>query len=207
MQQSTTPTAPANDAATESRPRTQAWAGAVAVTAALLFIANLVLEYRYDLFPDQNPGAANTANQVGFTLAMLGWAGALALLLHARLAARGRFAAVAITILTIGLLALVAANLTTLGSGSQDSALYPVGGLAQLLGVLLTGIALARKDRLHGWDRAAAITFSLAYLAVFGATFLTLDGEPTFAVEMLMPLAWAALGAALIHDSSRHPHH
>jgi hypothetical protein len=195
---------PAGLAPAPSRPSTQAWAGAVAIGAALLFLADLVIEYRYGLFPGQNPGAASTANQIGFTLALLGWAVALVLLLRARLAARGRFATVAIIILTVGLLALVTANLTTLGSGTQDSLLYPIGGLAQLLGVVLTGIALARKDRLHSWDRLAAVLFALAYLALFAATFLVLDGEPTFAVEMLFPLSWITLGAALIHDSRRH---
>ena len=195
---------PAGLAPAPSRPSTQAWAGAVAIGAALLFLANLVLEYRYGLFPDQNLGAASTANQVGFALALLGWAGSLVLLLRARLAARGRFTTAAVCVLILGLLALLAANLTTLGSGGQDSLLYPVGGLAQLLGVVLTGIALARNDRLHGWDRVAAVFFALAYLALFAATFLLLDGEPTFAVEMLLPLSWIALGGALIHDSRRH---
>ena len=199
------PLAPRSDpavlTAAPSRPSTQARAGAVAIGAALLFLANLVLEYRYDLFPDQTPGAANTANQIGFTLALLGWAGSLVLLLRARLAAHGRFTAVAVSILILGLLALAAANLITLGSGGQDSPLYPIGGLAQLVGVVLTGIALARNDQLHGWDRVAVAFFSLAYLALFAATFLVLDGEPTFAVEMLFPLSWIALGSALIHDS------
>jgi len=187
-----------------SRPSTQARAGAVAIGAALLFLANLVLEYRYGLFPDQDLGAAGTANQTGFALALLGWALSLVLLLRARLASRGRFTSVAVSILILGLLGLVAANLTTLGSGGQDSLLYPIGGLAQLLGVVLTGIALTRNHRLHGWDRVAAAFFALAYLALFAATFLVLDGEPTFTVEMLFPLSWIALGGALIHDSRRH---
>ncbi len=204
MPASPTQSAPADETPAPSPSRTQARAGALAIGAALLFLANLVIEYRYDLLPGQNPGTASTANQIGFTLALLGWAVALVLLLRARLAARGRFATVAIIILTVGLLALVAANLTTLDSGTQDSWLYPIGGLAQLAGVVLTGVALARNDRLHGWDRVAALAFTLAYLTLFAATFLILDGEPVFAIEMLFPLAWITLGAALIHDSKRH---
>ena len=204
MPLSSTTSDPATLTPALSRSRTQARAGAIAIAAALLFMACLVIEYRYGLFPDQNLGAANTANQIGFTLALLGWAGALVLLLRARLAARGRFATAAVTILVFGLLALVAANLITTGSGSQDSPLYPIGGLAQLLGVVLTGIALARQDRLHGWDRLAPVFFALAYLAFFAATFLVLDGEPIFTVELLFPLSWIALGGALIHDSRRY---
>jgi len=179
-----------------SRPSLQRNAGVVAVAAAVLFFVNSLVEFRYGLFDGATGGAA-TANQIGFSIALLGWATALVLLMRARLAARGGFAVVAFSLQAAGLTALVVANVMLLGSGSQDSILYPLGGLAQILGGLLGGIALALPGRLGGWHRFAALAFGVVPL---GVAFVLMDSQ-NLPVESLMPAAWAVLGAALIQDA------
>lgn len=173
-------------------------AGWLAIGSGGLFLANSVIEYRFGLFPDAATGGAEIANQVGFSLAMIGWVGALILILRSGVAGQGPFARLAISLQASGLLALVVASFTVLGSGRQDSALFPFGGMAMMAGGLLTGVSLALPGRLHGWHRVAAATSGIVPVLV---TFALISG-PNFAIEALWPGAWIALGAALLQDAN-----
>jgi hypothetical protein len=172
-------------------------AGWVAAASAVIWFTTLVIEHRYGLFPDQRTGPAVIATQLLFFGGMLGWAAALVILLRGR-AVRGRFAKFALGLQCAGLLGLVAAGLLTLNSGNQDSAVFPVAGLAMILGGILTGIALFVGRALPGRVRWVGLAYSGLVLA-----FLLGGTPPTPASESMLPLAWLVLGVALLATSGQ----
>ena len=179
-----------------SRQRT---AGVIASIAAPVWLAMLVVEFRFGLFPDAATGAGEVANQLGFYIAMIGYAAALALLWGSPVTGAGWFAKFAPLLAASGLAVLVAAGVLTLGTGHQDSWLFPIGGLAMMLGHLLTGIVLAWRGHLRGWHRAAAIAWALSPIVT---TAFELSGTGSnFLAEVLWPVTWLALGFALIQDA------
>lgn len=184
-----------------ARPAVQRRAGAIAIGSGALFLTMSLVEWAFGLYPGAGTGAAFVANQLGFSLAMAGQVTAIVLLLTARHAARGTFALIAGTLQALGITALIAASLADLGAGTQESWLYPVGGMANMLGGLLLGIALALPGRLTIWRRWAAIAF--AVVPAFIVTPVLIATENVL-VESLLPLVWTLLGAALISDVN-HP--
>lgn len=176
-------------------------AGSLAAVSAIVWFTSLAIEHRFGLFPDQETGGAVVATQITFFAGMLGWAAALVMLLRGN-AVRGRFATFALGLQCLGLLGLVAMGLMTLGSGSQDSPIFPIAGLSMILGGVLTGIALFLRRVPPGAARFAGLLFTaLMLIFMFGGV------PPTFISESMLPLAWFILGGALWvtsgHDTAR----
>ena len=167
-------------------------AGWLAAASAVVWFTTLVVEHRYGLFPDQRTGAAVIVTQLLFFAGMLGWAAALVMLLRGRVVS-GRFGTFALGLQCAGLVALVTMGLVTLGSGSQDSPVFPIAGLSMVLGGVLTGIALFAGRALPGGARWVGLVFSALILG-----FLLGGAPPTFASESMLPLAWLVLGGALV---------
>lgn len=185
-----------------ARPDRQRRAGQVAIASGSLFLVMTLTEYAYGLYPGTATGPAFVVGQLVFFAAMAGEVAAIVLLLTARTAGRGAFALVAGSLQSLGIAALIAAGLADIGSGSQESWVYPVAGMANMLGGLLLGIALALPGRLSGWRRWTAIGFGV--VPAFVVTPVLIAGG-SVVVESLWPLAWVLLGIALISDAKRQP--
>jgi hypothetical protein len=167
--------------------------GVIGMAGALLYVANLLVEYRYDLFPP-GAGVLYTANQLGFYTAM-----ALLLLLlvglwRVRATGDSKLGRLSLGLFIAGWAALIVGGFIMLATGTDEIILFPLGGMAQLLGALLTGIAVARAGRWQGWQRFTPLALGLfnPLVAAIRATI-----EPTLPIEVTWMALWFLVALAL----------
>lgn len=163
------------------------------MAGAAFFIFNLLIEYRYDLFPPGS-GPLFVANGLGFYASMIGLLLMLVGMWRARAAGDGRFGRLALGFFIAAWTALILGGFISLFTGNADFFLLPVGGLGGLLGSLLTGIAVLLARRWTGWQRFAPLAQGL-----FMPSMMILRGtpEPTFVIEVVWMVLWFLTSLAL----------
>lgn len=169
------------------------------MAGALFFFINLLIEYRYDLFPPGS-GPLFVANALGFYASMIGLLLMLVGMRRARAAGDGRFGRLALGFFIAAWTALILGGFISLFTGNADFFLLPVGGLGGLLGSLLTGIAVLLARRWTGWQRFAPLA-----QGVFMPSMMILRGtpDPTFIIETVWMGLWFLTSLALYTESSK----
>jgi hypothetical protein len=137
----------------KSRRAIQACAVAGMVAAVVWAIA-LVIEYQYGLRSPSNTSALYKADQAAFYLAQVGYLVMVIGLFRSRAGGEGWFGRIAIGIWIIAIVAIVLGQ--ALGALGIDAVfLLPVSGAGQILGSVLTSVAIWRAGRWTGWRRWA----------------------------------------------------
>jgi vacuolar-type H+-ATPase subunit I/STV1 len=181
----------------ENRARFARAAGVVGMASAVLWLIALFLEYRYRLQPPGDGSLGYFADQVVFFVALAGYLVMLVGLWQARAAGRGAFGTVSLGIFIAALAALLVAQIVQWLTHNPDFVLFPVGGLLQLLGGLLTGIAVVTARRWDGWQRFAPLLQGLYYLIVLFVPLAMLNHSPTQLTESIWQVTWFITSLAL----------
>ncbi|HEV2121677.1 MAG TPA: hypothetical protein VGW38_02745 [Chloroflexota bacterium] len=175
-------------------------AGIILIAASLLWIVAILIEYGFDLQPPGS-GTLYYINQAMFLVAMAGWVTGIFGLMRARAAGGGWFSRIALGLFGFGWITLIVAGLLALITGNNDLPLFPIGGLASMLGGLLAGVAVAVAGRWHGWRRFSVLFYGLFYFLVLMLPLMVANREPTLITEVLWGLAWLPIGAALVSSA------
>jgi hypothetical protein len=185
--------------------------GYVGIASGLLFLAMLVWEYSfhdysYGVLSGADVTTHSVLNQIGFTIALAGYAVLAFRLLACGATGRGLSGRVAVVAFAAGFAVLAVADvLDLLGIGNADSSpLLPIGGLLQTLGGLAVGIMVALARSWRGWQRWWPLILAVYWLT---GMFLPLFAgvEPDFPREALWSITVAFLGLAVLTDGGRLP--
>jgi hypothetical protein len=183
--------------------------------AAVVWVIALVIEYQYGLRPPGNGSSQYKADQAAFFLAQVGYLAMLIGLFLSRAGGDGRFGRAAIGIWIIAVAAIVLAQ--ALGVfGVTAVFLLPIGGVGQILGSVLTSVAVWRAGRWTGWRRFAPAIWTVYFFVTIGAAvaaipFLSIPAAapnpaaPSPPVEALWQAAWFLLSLALYIEAGRKP--
>ena len=184
------------------------------MVAAVVWLIALVVEFQFGLQPPGDGSAAYRADQAAFALAQLGYLIMLVGLFRSRAGGDRTFGRIAILIWVIGIAALVLGQFLAL-LGILFVPLLPIGGLGQVIGSILTAIAVWRAGRWQGWRRLAPVIWAIytVFLLVSVATDLpgvTISARapnpttsPTELTEAVWEVAWFLVGLALYIESGR----
>ena len=156
-----------------------ATAGAVGVLAGLLWLAALLVEYRFDLFPP-GQGPAYVADQLVFAVAILCYVIALLGLWQSGAAGHGRGARTVVAVWAFGwVLVLLGLVMGLLAPDFLLRQVLPaVGGLLTAIFSLVAGILVARAGVWRGWPRWTPLAVALyVLLALFVPLFM--GAEPS----------------------------
>lgn len=189
--------------------------GLIGMSSSVVWIVALIVEYRSGLRPPGDGSVAYEADQTAFFLAQFGFLVVIAGLYRAQAGGDARFGRVAIGIWLIGMVAIVLGQGLGL-IGINAVFLLPVAGLGQLIGSVLTSIAVWRARRWRGWRRLAPAIWTACTLfttiALVGAIpVLTIPAvapnprAPSPALEGLTQVAWLVLSLALYIEAGRAP--
>jgi hypothetical protein len=181
-------------------------AGAAGIAGGILFAAMVGWEHTAGLGPGVG-GTAATVDQLGFVVAMAGYAALAAGLSAARPGGDSRAARTFPLLLAVAWLALIAgAVLQMVSTVSQDAdPLNPVGGLAQAVGLIGLGVTTVHARRWTGWRRWLPLALAVYYIGVLMApAFAGL--APTALAEAIWALAYSALGCALLTEVGMRAH-
>ena len=163
--------------------------------AAIMWIVALLVEYRYALQPaGHNTGTGlYRIDQGVFLLAQLGYLMLLTGLFRARAAGDGVFGKVATGIWWVAVALLVLSQLLGLLGVGGAAVLLPLGGLGQLLGSILTAIAVFRARRWTGWRLLAPAIWAVytVVLIVGVIASLPLVSMPGPSGSGAVPAEWA----------------
>ena len=160
------------------------------VSSGIWFIA-LVVEYRYgflELPEDSSLLLLYYIDGVLFFLALTGYLIMLLGLWKAKAAGGGIFGRISLGVFIGGLGTLLIAQVVDLLTGTKVF-LYPVGGVLQLFGGLMTGIAVLTAKRWQGWQKFAPLLQGLYYLILF-LLLAAFDQEPTQLIESIWQVTW-----------------
>lgn len=173
--------------------RTAAMSG---MLSAILWLVALTVEYAFHLQPPGNDSLLFYLDQLLFFLAMLGYLILLTGLWQVKAAGKGIFGKISLGIFIAGLVGLLVAQVVGTLTRDPNFFLYPIGGMLQLLGGLLTGIAVATARRWTGWQRFAPLLQGLYYLALI-LSLVILKQPPTQLTESIWQVAWFITSLAL----------
>jgi hypothetical protein len=184
------------------------------MVASAVWIIALVAEYQFGLRPPGDGTAVYRADQAAFTIAEFGYFVMLAGLFRSRASGDGTLGRIATGIWAIAIAALVLAQLLGL-FGVEVIPLLPIGGLGQLIGSILTAIAVWRAGRWTGWRRLAPAIWAVYTFILFGAIASGMPGlttpalapnptSPSELAEAVWQVAWFLVGLALYIESGRH---
>lgn len=132
-----------------------------------------------------------------FFIALAGYVFMLLGLWHARAAGSSIFGKISLGIFIAGLVALLIAQIVQLLTNNPDFFLFPVGGIFQLLGGLLAGIAVATAKRWNGWQRFALLFQGLYYLIVLFLPIVISNQSPSQLAESVWQITWFITSLAL----------
>ncbi len=177
------------------------------VGAAVAVIA-LFVEYQYGLRTASGGRAAYEADQAGFFVAAVGYIAIVIGLFRSRAGGDGWFGRIAIGIWLIAITAIALGELLGLAGVSAPFVLLPIGGVGQILGSILTSIAVWRAGRWTGWRRWAPATWTVIFFVTIVAAITAIpvlsipaaDPYPTAPspwLEGLWQVAWGVVGLAL----------
>jgi len=158
--------------------------------------------------------AAYEADQAGFFVAAVGYIAIVIGLFRSRAGGDGWFGRIAIGIWLIAIIAIALGELLGLAGVRAPFVLLPIGGLGQILGSILTSIAVWRAGRWTGWRRWAPATWTVIFFVTIVAAITAIpvlsipaaDPYPTApapALEGLWQVAWFVLGLALYIQAGR----
>lgn len=177
------------------------------MVASAVWVIALVIEYQYGLRTNGNTSTLYKADQAAFYLAQVGYLVVVIGLFRSRAGSDGWFGRIAIGIWIVAIAAIVLGQ--ALGVFGIDAVfLLPVSGVGQILGSVLTSVAVWRAGRWTGWRRWAptiwtAIFFVTIGAAVAGIPLLSIPAAapyptaPSPALEGLWQVAWFVLSLAL----------
>ena len=174
--------------------------GQIGMFGALLFFLNLLIEYKFNLFPPGS-GWLFVTNQVMFFVAMLCMLWMLIGLWQNRITGERWYGRIPLGLFVFGWATLTIASFISVFTGNNDMILYPIGGMGMLLGSLLTGIAAAVVGRWHGWHRFAPL-----FLGLINPVSMIIRGtvEPNLLIESLWMAGWFLVGLALYQETIPH---
>jgi hypothetical protein len=192
---------------------TRALAVAGMVGAVVAVIA-LFIEYQYGLRTASGGSAAYQADQAAFFLASVGYIAIVIGLFRSSAGADGWFGRVAIAIWLIAITAIALGELLGLAGISAPFVLLPIGGVGQILGSILTSVAVWRAGRWEGWRRYAPAAWTVIFFVTIVAAITAIpvlsipavDPYPTAPapwLEGLWQVAWGVVGLALYIEASR----
>lgn len=127
--------------------------GAVGMASTVLWLIALTIEYKFQLFPPGDGSGLYFVDQVMFLVAMAGYLFMLTGLWQSKAAGEGRFGKISLGIFITAISAWVIGIAIGL-IYDLDPYLLPIGGILQLFGGLLTGIAVITAKKM---ERLAAI--------------------------------------------------
>ncbi|MFN2196085.1 MAG: hypothetical protein ACK2UW_08185 [Anaerolineales bacterium] len=166
------------------------------MAAAILWIMAISIEYPLHLQPPGS-GTIYDLNQVMFLVAISGFVIGILGLMWSQAAGQGWFGKLALGLFALGWILIAIATLLSLFTGSNDSLLFPLGGLAASLGCLLSGIAIATANRWQGWQRWSVLIYAIYYWAALFLPLVIANREPNQVTETIWGLAWLLVGLAL----------
>ena len=170
--------------------------GLVCMSAAILWIIAITMEYHYDLKPPGS-GALYDLNQLMFITAIAGHLTGIFGLIWARAAGEGRFGRFTLGLFAFGYSILIVATIVSLPAGNNDNWLFPMGGLAASLGCLLAGISISTAKRWQGWQRWSVLIYAIYYWAALFLPLVIANQEPNQITETIWGFAWLLIGFAL----------
>lgn len=176
--------------------------GMVGMCAAILFLSALFVEYAFGLFVGDG-SALYYFDSALFFIAQIGFLLLLLELWQAKVAGDGIFGKIALGIFISGLIALLIAQALNLLTNNHDQILYPIGGLLQFIGCLLTGIAVVTAKRWEGWQRFVPLIQSIYLLFAIMLPLFMANQDPTLLTESLWQATWFLVGLALFTQAGR----
>lgn len=160
------------------------------MAGAALWILSIILQNAFGLHPPDSEGPLYIANQLLAFVAMAAIAfGFLGILWGGGVS--GRFGKISTGMVAMGYALIVIAGIFMLFLGENESPifiLFPIGGTLMDLGVLLTGIGVARAAAWSGWQRWMPLIYAAFLWLVIELPFiagLTPDG-PSMVQELFM---------------------
>jgi hypothetical protein len=168
------------------------------MAAGLLFTAMSVWEHAAGLSPGQHTGAS-IADQVGFAVALAGYAVLARGLARVRPAAGRRGAVGFPVLLCVSWTALAAGDVVQLLTPLSPDAdpLNALGGLGQAVGLTGLGVTVVLGRSWSGWRRYWPLVVAVVYVGVLLIpAFLGIP--PTAGTETLWALGISGLGLALV---------
>jgi hypothetical protein len=176
--------------------------GIVGMSSACLWLIALFIEYHYGLLPPGNGSLLYFANQIMFFIALAGYLIMLLGLWKSKASGDGAFGKISVGIFIAGLASLLIAQVVQWLTKNPDFFLFPVGGIFQLLGGLLTGISVVTKKRWTGWQKYALLLQGLYYLIALFLPILISNQSPTQLSEALWQVTWFITSLALFTKSN-----
>ena len=175
-------------------------AGIVLMGAGLLWAVAILIEYRYGLKPP-GQGTLYAINQSMFFVAQAGYLTGIFGLMWARAAGDGWFGKISLGLFAFGWSMLLVAEPLAWMTRDNNLALFPIGGLAAMLGGLISGIAVIGAGRWKGWRRFSVLFYALFYLLALLLPLFIKNQGPTLVTESLWGLAWLPIGGALVSQA------
>lgn len=177
--------------------------GVVGMCAAVLFLAALFVEYTFGLFGPADGSALYTLDAALFFIAQIGYLILLLELWRAKVTGDGILGKIALGIFITAMSALLTAQALNVLTNNPDQLLYPIGGLLQLIGCLLTGIVIVGAKRWDGWQRFVVLLQSVYLLLAIMLPLFIADKEPTLLTESLWQVTWFLTSLALFTQAGR----
>lgn len=171
--------------------------GSVGMVSAGIWLAALFVEYRNGLLPPGNGSWLYYLDQAGFFIALAGYLVMLLGVWQSKAMGDNTFGKISLGIFITGIAALLIAQIFQLIIHNPDFFLYPVGGIFQLLGGVLTGFAVVFAKRWNGWQRFAPLLQGLYYLLVLFIPIVVSNQSPTELTEGLWQVTWFITSLAL----------
>jgi len=168
----------------------------IGMAAAGVWLIALIIEYKYGLLPPGDGSVMYYVDQSMFFLAQAGYLFMLWGLWKSNAAGTGRFGKISVGIFIFAIACLVVAQVFQWLTKNPDFFLYPLGGILQLLGGLLTGFAVITARRWAGWRRFAPLLQGLYYLALF-IMIAAFNQGPSQLTEALWQVTWFITSFAL----------
>jgi len=174
-------------------------ASIIGMVSAGIWLIALTIEYKFQLFPPGDGSALYLANQVMFLVAMAGYLFMLTGLWQSKAAGESRFGKISlglfITAISAWLIGIAIGLIYDLGPY-----LLPIGGILQLFGGLLTGIAVITAKKWNSWQRFAPMLQGLYYLFLF-ILLAAFNQEPSQLTEGIWQVTWFITSFALFTRS------
>ena len=188
---------------------------AFGMIASAVWIVALVVEYQLALQPPGDGSTAYWVDQAAFALAQLGYLLLLIGLLRFHAGGAGTLGRLGIGIWTIAVGALVVGQ--SLSLVGVEAPLAPISGIGQIIGSILTAIAVWRARRWMGWRRLAPAIWAFYTLVLFVAIATAMPGlttpaldpsstSPSLLAEAVWQVAWFLVALALYIESGRPGH-
>jgi hypothetical protein len=177
--------------------------GGLGVAAGFLFAAMSLWEHAAGYTSAGTHGVAGAINAGGFDLAEAGYVALAVGLVLARPGGSGRIAPVFPALIGLAWTAFFASGVLDLLGWPSPSAdvVGPIGGLAQLIGLVGLGIGTGTARRWSGWRRWWPLGLATVFV---GALFIpaVIGFEPAAVTETIWALGYGGLGLALLIETS-----